>query len=83
MICFRDFIWRVPHNPVKTDMEKRTRKEWIIRLVILMAGFVMGGTVGIGTLICVVLVGPVAGIFLPVNEKLVERILRHEILFKG
>ena len=40
------------------------------------AGFVLGGTVGIGTVICAFLVGPVAGIFLPVNERIVNRILR-------
>ena len=41
-----------------------------------LAGFLLGGVVGIGTLICVILIGPVAGIFLPVNEKAVERIIR-------
>ncbi len=50
----------------------------VIRLItdalFTLAGFAMGGTVGIGTLICVVLVGPVAGVFLPVNEKMIERI---------
>ncbi len=40
------------------------------------AGFLMGGAVGIGTIICAALVGPVAGIFLPHSERIVERILR-------
>ncbi len=39
------------------------------------AGFLMGGAVGIGTIICAALVGPVAGIFLPHSERIVERIL--------
>ena len=38
-------------------------------------GFLLGGTLGAGTIVCVALVGPVAGIFLPVSEKLVSRIL--------
>ena len=41
-------------------------------------GFLLGGTVGAGTLVCIALVGPVAGLFLPVNEKMVRRILKGE-----
>ncbi len=41
-----------------------------------LCGFLLGGTVGIGTLICVALVGPVAGVFLPANEKMVGRIVK-------
>ena len=51
----------------------------IIRVLVdaafVAAGFLLGGLVGAGTLVCVVLVGPVAGWFLPVNGRLVERIL--------
>lgn len=58
--------------------DKLHKKFSVIRLItdalFTLAGFAMGGTVGIGTLICVVLVGPVAGVFLPVNEKMIERI---------
>lgn len=39
-------------------------------------GFVLGGKVGIGTLVCAVLVGIVAERFLPLNEKLVARLLK-------
>lgn len=39
-------------------------------------GFLMGGVVGIGTIICAFLVGPVADFFLPINGKMVEGILR-------
>ena len=39
------------------------------------AGWVMGGTFGAGTVICALLVGPVAGVFLPLNGKLVNRIV--------
>ena len=44
--------------------------------VFTLLGFLMGGTAGIGTLICVALVGPVAGVFLPMNEKVVNSIVR-------
>ncbi|MBO5999607.1 MAG: hypothetical protein J6P87_07950 [Lachnospiraceae bacterium] len=47
----------------------------IVDALFTLAGFLMGGTAGIGTLICVALVGPVAGIFLPINERNVERII--------
>ena len=36
---------------------------------------VLGGVVGAGTLVCIALVGPVAGIFMPMNERLVNRIV--------
>lgn len=39
-------------------------------------GFLLGGKFGIGTVVCAVLVGMVAERFLPINEKLVERLLR-------
>ena len=60
--------------------DKLQKKFSIIRLLtdalFTLAGFIMGGTVGIGTLICVILVGPVAGVFLPLNEKMVEAIVK-------
>lgn len=66
-------------------MGARTKKEWIIRSVILMValgcvilayGMTMVIKSGAGTLICVALVGPVAGIFLPVNERIVAGIIK-------
>lgn len=47
----------------------------IVDVCFVIIGFLLGGIVGIGTIICAALVGPVAGIFLPYNEKLVERIV--------
>ena len=38
-------------------------------------GFFLGGTAGIGTIICAFLVGIVAEWFLPINEKLIKKIL--------
>ena len=35
-----------------------------------LAGFLLGGTVGLGTIICAFLVGPAAQMFMPVSEKI-------------
>lgn len=41
-----------------------------------LAGFLLGGTLGLGTIICACLVGPTAQIFFPVSEKLCGRFLK-------
>ena len=59
--------------------DKLKRKFSITRIVVdvcfVAAGFLMDGAVGIGTIICAALVGPVAGIFLPHSEKIVDQII--------
>ena len=51
----------------------------VVRILVdacfVLLGYLMGGTVGIGTIICALLVGPVAGVFLPINEKMIQRLL--------
>ena len=51
----------------------------IVRVVVDLCfagiGFLLGGTVGLGTIICAFVVGPVAGLFLPFNEKWIKRIV--------
>ena len=60
--------------------EKRNWKFSIVRICVdgcfTLLGFLLGGIAGLGTLICMFLVGPVAGFFLPVNGRLVERIIQ-------
>lgn len=60
--------------------EKRSWKFSVVRIVVdaafTLLGFLLGGVAGLGTLICMFLVGPVAGFFLPVNGRMVERIVR-------
>ena len=60
--------------------DKLHRPFSVIRIVVdvcfVAAGFFMGGAVGIGTIICAALVGPVAGIFLPRSEKMVDRVIK-------
>ncbi len=59
--------------------EKSHKKFGIVRIIVdvsfVVVGFILGGSFGIGTIVCACLVGPVAGFFLPQSEKLVERIL--------
>lgn len=40
----------------------------------VVIGFLLGGTFGIGTVICAFLVGPVADRFLPISEKIVKKL---------
>ena len=49
-----------------------------------LVGFLLGGTVGVGTLICMAVVGPVAQVFMPYSEKLCSRFLncQQEIINK-
>lgn len=60
--------------------DKSHAKFSIIRVVVdvcfALIGFLLGGTIGIGTVICAFVVGPVAGIFLPINEKIINRLLK-------
>ena len=42
----------------------------------VIVGFVLGGVFGVGTVICAFLVGPVADVFLPRNEKRINAFLQ-------
>jgi len=59
--------------------DKLKKKFSIIRVVVdftfALVGFLLGGTVGIGTVICAFVVGPVAGVFMPFNEGWIKRIV--------
>lgn len=59
--------------------EKTHQKFGVVRIIVdvsfVIVGFVLGGSFGIGTIVCACLVGPVAGFFLPQSEKIVERVL--------
>ncbi|MGM9604206.1 MAG: YitT family protein [Faecousia sp.] len=41
-----------------------------------LVGFLLGGVVGVGTLICMAVVGPVAQVFMPFSEKICRRFLK-------
>lgn len=70
-----------PNDLVAIVISDKIKKPFgIVRIVVdvcfVLFGFFLGGIVGIGTLICAGLVGPVAGIFLPRSEKLVHGIMK-------
>lgn len=60
--------------------DKAKWKFGIVRIAVdvcfALAGFVLGGTIGIGTVVCAFLVGPTAQFFLPVSERLCGRFLK-------
>ena len=60
--------------------DKLNKKFSIVRIIVdvsfVAVGVVLGGSLGIGTIICAFCVGPVAGHFLPVNEKIVNSVLK-------
>ena len=69
-----------PNDLVAIVISDKLKKRFsVVRIIVdvcfVVCGFLMGGTVGIGTVICAFLVGPVAGWFLPVNGRLVDRIV--------
>lgn len=47
-----------------------------VDLVFALAGYLMGGTVGPGTVICAFVVGPAAQLFMPLSRHLVELCLK-------
>lgn len=60
--------------------DKTKRKFGTVRILVdvsfALMGFLLGGTVGLGTIICACLVGPTAQVFLPFSEKLCGRFLK-------
>ena len=65
--------------------EKMKWRFGIVRIctdaVFVIVGFLLGGVFGAGTVICAFLVGPVADVFLPRNEKWINALLQK--LLKG
>ena len=69
-----------PNDLVVLVISEKTHKKFgIVRIIVdvsfVVVGFLLGGSFGVGTIVCACLVGPVAGFFLPHSEKIVERIL--------
>lgn len=69
-----------PNDLVAVVISDKTNKKFsIVRTIVdisfVIIGFFLGGSFGVGTVICALLVGNVAGIFLPINEAMVKRII--------
>ena len=61
-----------------TDKIKKVQFRFIrmaCDIIFTVAGFLLGGTVGVGTLIAVFLIGPVAQKCMPISEKLVAKFI--------
>lgn len=54
--------------------DKGKKKFGTVRIIVdvsfALAGFLLGGTLGLGTIVCACLVGPTAQVFMPYSEKL-------------
>lgn len=69
-----------PNDLVAVVISDKTKIKFsIIRMIVdftfVLSGFLLGGSFGIGTVICAFLVGPVAGFFLPRNEKIIKKLI--------
>ena len=70
-----------PNDLVALVISEKTGKRFgLVRVLVdasfVLFGFLLGGVVGLGTLICMLLVGPVAGLFLPINGRWIAALVR-------
>ena len=60
--------------------DKAKWKFGVVRIVVdvcfALVGFLLGGTIGLGTVICAFLVGPTAQIFFPISEKICGNLVK-------
>lgn len=68
-----------PNDLVAVVISDKIKKNFgviriIVDIVFVVVGFLLSGTVGVGTLACAFLVGPVANFFMPLNEKVINGI---------
>lgn len=68
-----------PNDLVAVVFSDKTGKNFgavriIVDLSFVVVGFLLSGTVGVGTVVCAFLVGPVANIFMPFNEKWINKL---------
>lgn len=67
-----------PNDLVAVVISDKSKKKFsivrmLVDIVFALAGFLLGGTIGIGTVICAFVVGPVAGLFMPFNGRIIEK----------
>lgn len=69
-----------PNDLVALVISEKIKKKFsvirvIVDVVFALTGLVLGGVVGIGTAICAFVVGPVAGLFMPINDKWIQKVI--------
>lgn len=69
-----------PNDLVAVVISDKMKKNFgMVRILVdvsfAAAGFLLGGTLGLGTIVCACLVGPTAQRFFPVSERLCARVL--------
>jgi len=74
-----------PNDLVAVVIADKSKKKFgivrvIVDIIFAGTGFLLGGTVGIGTVICAAVVGPVAGLFMPFNERLIKKIISKKVV---
>ena len=67
-----------PNDLVAVVISDKAKKKFgTVRIIVdvsfALAGFLLSGTVGLGTIVCACLVGPTAQIFMPWSEKICDR----------
>ncbi len=70
-----------PNDLVAISISDKLHKKFgttriVVDVTFVVVGFVLGGSLGIGTIICAFLVGPVAEIFLPFHEKWIPPVIK-------
>lgn len=70
-----------PNDLVAIVISDKLKKRFSITRIIVdvcfvIIGYILGGVFGLGTIICAALVGPVAGVFLPKNETIINNIVK-------
>ena len=70
-----------PNDLVAVVISDKAKKKFgtvriIVDVCFALGGFLLGGTVGLGTIVCACLVGPTAQIFMPHSERLCNSFLK-------
>ncbi len=70
-----------PNDLVAVVLSEKSKKPFgpvriAVDLTFAIVGFLLGGTIGLGTVICALLVGPTAQRFMPISEGLCQRVLQ-------
>ena len=73
-----------PNDLVAVVISDKSHKKFgIVRVCVdvcfALCGFLLGGTIGVGTIICAFLVGPTAQIFLPISGRICNHFIPAEV----